>query len=79
VLLRGTSAWNYHLPYLSQKVCGFHCFVYEYYCLLDGDMLHSGGHAPCIGAACSSETAVNLIPESGNIPSSNLCKKRRKV
>jgi hypothetical protein len=30
------------------------------------------------GAACSSETAVNLIPESGNIHSSNLCKKRRK-
>ena len=30
------------------------------------------------GAACCSETAVNLIAESGNIHSSNLCKKEGK-
>lgn len=34
---------------------------------------------PAYGAACSSEMAVNFIPESGNIHSSNLCKKKKEI
>jgi len=70
MLLRGTSALNCHLLNLSRIVCGFHGCDYEYYCLVDVTQCILLDMHPEYGAACLSETAVNLIPKSGNIHSS---------